>query len=207
MYSQGDQLIRQLRIYDSTAGELEQYEEPQDEFTSLKILDRCPEFVPPINFAIVEDGIYRSGHPQAFNFPYLQKLNLKTIIYLGDKTDNYDYYRWLRDQGINFHYLNMQSCVEPFMFKDDSVIQQALKLIVHKENYPMLIHSNKGKHRVGVLVGIMRKLLQGWCISGIFDEYGRFAGGKGEGDVEYIETFKTDLLIDKKTKPEFVRVG
>lgn len=40
--------------------------------------------VPPLNFALVEDGIYRSGFPMEINYPFLQQLNLKTIIYLGD---------------------------------------------------------------------------------------------------------------------------
>ncbi|XP_059298603.1 tyrosine-protein phosphatase DSP3-like isoform X2 [Lycium ferocissimum] len=39
--------------------------------------------VPPSNFSIVEDNcIYRSGFPQPSNFPFLQSLNLRSIIYL-----------------------------------------------------------------------------------------------------------------------------
>ncbi|KAJ0681607.1 putative protein-tyrosine-phosphatase [Helianthus annuus] len=38
--------------------------------------------VPPVNFADVEDGVYRSGFPQPSNFAFLQTLHLRSIIYL-----------------------------------------------------------------------------------------------------------------------------
>ncbi|CAF1732791.1 hypothetical protein HID58_086292 [Brassica napus] len=38
--------------------------------------------IPPTNFSMVEDGIYRSGFSQLENFAFLSTLNLKSIIYL-----------------------------------------------------------------------------------------------------------------------------
>lgn len=35
---------------------------------------------PPENFGIVAPGIYRSSYPQPHDFPYLQRLQLKTIM-------------------------------------------------------------------------------------------------------------------------------
>ncbi|CDK28048.1 unnamed protein product [Kuraishia capsulata CBS 1993] len=234
MFSQGDQIIQQLRQYDEAKHQLRQLQsssfsnDPEvtrqiplapsyteqgenlanngGNYTSLKILNKRPHYVPPINFAIVEDGIYRSGHPQPNNFQFLSTLKLKTIIYLGDKTDNYDYYRWIKDQEVSFKYLKMKPSVEPFMYNDENSLVSALNLIANVDNYPILIHSNKGKHRVGVFVGLMRKLLQGWCMSGIFDEYGKFAGEKGEGDLEFVEIFKPVLRIDPQKIPGFVRI-
>ncbi len=40
-------------------------------------------FIPPINFGMVEEDLYRSGQPNVLNFPFLEKLKLKTIIYLA----------------------------------------------------------------------------------------------------------------------------
>ena len=36
--------------------------------------------VPPLNFAMVDDGIYRSGFPAAANFRFLDSLNLRSIV-------------------------------------------------------------------------------------------------------------------------------
>ncbi|ANM69016.1 Phosphotyrosine protein phosphatases superfamily protein [Arabidopsis thaliana] len=38
--------------------------------------------IPPPNFSMVEDEIYRSGFPELENFGFLSTLNLRSIIYL-----------------------------------------------------------------------------------------------------------------------------
>jgi tyrosine-protein phosphatase SIW14 len=42
----------------------------------------CDEttLVPPLNFAMVDDGIFRSGFPEATNFRFLKSLNLRSIV-------------------------------------------------------------------------------------------------------------------------------
>lgn len=204
-----------------------------------------PHYVPPLNFSLVEDGIYRSGFPMPANYPFLDRLKLKTIIYLGDtgqdkpKTkkvkddlgtgnehkekkkdkkkkehstqDIFETYKaWVTSSDIQFHHLVMHSSQEPFILNTQEETQQALitalELILNKKNFPMLIHSNKGKHRIGVLVGLMRKMLQGWCMSGIFEEYEKFAMGKSEFDLEFIELWQPELTYDENWLPEFVRI-
>ena len=54
------------------------------EESSRKILRLVVKLVPPLNFSLVENGIYRSGFPMPINYPFLKQLRLKTIIYLGD---------------------------------------------------------------------------------------------------------------------------
>jgi len=34
---------------------------------------------------MVEVDLYRSGHPNELNFPFLEKLGLKTVIYLASE--------------------------------------------------------------------------------------------------------------------------
>ncbi|CAD6226095.1 unnamed protein product [Miscanthus lutarioriparius] len=36
--------------------------------------------VPPLNFAMVHDGIFRSGFPDTSNFWFLKSLNLRSIV-------------------------------------------------------------------------------------------------------------------------------
>lgn len=224
------------------------------------------DYVPPLNFSFVEDGIYRSGFPMPVNRPFLEQLNLKTIIYIGDlgaekpkKKDKSDkkkkekekakngdhlkdedgvpmdgdspsstkeskpkkdkhgsieilesYLSWIGSTDIKFHQLVIQSSQEPFTLNTQEEAQasyiEALNLMLDKRNFPMLIHSNKGKHRVGVLIGLMRKIFQGWCMSGIFEEYEKFAMGKSEYDLEFIELWQPELLYDEEHLPDFVRL-
>lgn len=37
-------------------------------------------FIPPLNFAMVDDGIFRSGFPDSANFSFLQTLGLRSIM-------------------------------------------------------------------------------------------------------------------------------
>lgn len=224
-------------------------------------------YVPPLNFSLVEDGIYRSGFPMSVNHTFLEQLNLKTIIYIGDlgadrvrrdkekkymaakndtenssecalkgsgdtadgesvpspkesrpKQDKHgtietleNYLAWIASTDIKFFHLVVQSSQEPFTLNTQEEAQasyvEALNLMLDKRNFPMLIHSNKGKHRVGVLVGLMRKIFQGWCVSGIFEEYEKFAMGKSEYDLEFIELWQPSLVYDEKHLPEFFRLS
>lgn len=208
------------------------------------ILLARPGYVPPLNFSLVEDGIYRSGFPMPINYPFMEQLKLKTIIYLGDlgpevskdkiKKDKKDkdkeekktkkpkkdkhgtaeifenYTAWIETTDITFHHLVMHTSQEPFILNTHAETQaalvKALELMLDKQNFPMLIHSNKGKHRIGVLVGLMRKILQGWCMSGIFEEYEKFAMGKSEFDLEFIELWQPELAYDEAYLPGFVRI-
>lgn len=164
------------------------------------------KYIPPLNFAPVvstDVSLYRSGYPMPLNYAFIRdQLHLKTIIYVGDKMEPLpEYHAFLQEQGINYHHIYMDSCRDPDI---DAQMDRVLQLVLNVQNYPILIHSNKGKHRVGVVVGIIRKLLQGWSVAGIYQEYGLFSGGlKDEADLEYITLFETDLLMDQSTLPRF----
>ncbi|EJT49371.1 cytoplasm protein [Trichosporon asahii var. asahii CBS 2479] len=49
--------------------------------TAVASLTPPPVLVPPINFALVAPGVYRSGHPNRRNFGFLQRLGLKTVLH------------------------------------------------------------------------------------------------------------------------------
>lgn len=40
-------------------------------------------YVPPCNYGMVEYDLSRSGHAHQLNFPFLERLKLKTVIYLS----------------------------------------------------------------------------------------------------------------------------
>ena len=162
------------------------------------------KYIPPLNFAPIvstDVSLYRSGYPMPLNYSFIRgQLHLKTIIYVGDKSEPMpEYAEFLERERINYHHIHMDSCRDPDI---DAQMDRVLQLVLRADNYPILIHSNKGKHRVGVVVGIIRKLLQGWSIAGIYQEYGLFSGGlKDEADLEYITMFETDILMDPRTVP------
>lgn len=48
-----------------------------------KVVDGDGEdiFIQPLNFAMVDNGIFRSGFPEPANFSFLESLGLRSIVY------------------------------------------------------------------------------------------------------------------------------
>lgn len=69
-------------------GEVDSQTVVRERTRHLNTIDGCPiccerpgfPLVPPLNFAMVAPGVYRSGHPNKQNFSFLRKLGLKTIM-------------------------------------------------------------------------------------------------------------------------------
>lgn len=137
--------------------------------------------VPPLNFDMVAPGLYRSGHPNERNFTFLRRLCLRSIVYLG--TDDYraNMAEFARAEGIRVFHHRVNMNKEPFtesasaLTVDEGQVASALEHVLDRRNHPVLVHCNKGKYRVGCLVGCVRRM-QGWSHTSILEEYARFAG-------------------------------
>lgn len=193
---------------------------PKQEITQSKTfrLYNVKILVPPLNFALVAEDVYRSGHPLEINYPFLENLNLKTIVYIGDPPSAKDkdkdsnsvriferYQEWAKDSGIRLVHFHQPPAKEPFRENDKEIIRQTLEIVLDTRNLPILLNSNKGKHRIGVLVGVMRVLLQGWALATTFDEYIKFANGKSDADLEFIERFRETIEYDVDYAPKWLR--
>lgn len=61
--------------------EKQQKKEKKDEKEGTKIgQEKDDILIPPTNFSMVEEGLYRSGFPEPSNFGFLETLNLKSIM-------------------------------------------------------------------------------------------------------------------------------
>jgi len=180
-----------------TESTIQKHIEEPPAFTS----DHSHPLVPPLNFSLVDPGLYRSGYPNDQNFVFLKKLRIKTLIYLG--TGPYDpaVEAFIKEEKIQVFYFDVKNNKEPFSVIDLDRIRDALVPTLDSRLYPLLIHCHKGKYRVGCLIGCLRKL-QGWTLSSIFDEYSRFAGANFRiSDQESIEKFEAHVPGDKKYHP------
>ncbi|KAH8926716.1 protein-tyrosine phosphatase [Atractiella rhizophila] len=151
-------------------------------------------FVPPENFGVVEDGIFRSGFPRHQNFAYLKSLGLRTIVSFTLEEYPAENLRFIREEGINFYQFGIAGVKEPTEQIPKHKIDAALSLVLDRRNHPILIHCNKGKHRTGVLVGCLRKLMD-WDLSTILEEYSRYASPKERlVDQLFIQDYSTDAV-------------
>jgi tyrosine-protein phosphatase OCA1 len=40
-------------------------------------------YIPPLNYGMVEEDLHRSGQPNELNFPFMERLGLRTVVYLS----------------------------------------------------------------------------------------------------------------------------
>ncbi|KAJ2720617.1 tyrosine-protein phosphatase siw14 [Coemansia sp. Benny D115] len=177
----------------------------RDDERRLEIAEQQSQLiVPPLNFAMIAPGIYRSGFPNPKSHPFLLQLGLRTIIYIFDD-DCKDYHLQFMEQNkINFRHFRVAANKEPFEEMEHEQIAEILGVVLDTRNHPVLVHCNRGIRRVGCLVGVIRKL-QAWAMTAIFDEYQRFSGTKIRiSDQEFIEVFKTAVQLDSQHAPQWL---
>ncbi|KAK0548439.1 peroxisome assembly protein (Peroxin-2) [Tilletia horrida] len=160
--------------------------------------------VPPLNFDLVAPGVYRSGHPNERNFDFLERLGLRSIMYLANEDYRDNVRSWAESIGLQTFHFRVEVNKEPFAEMEAHLVAAALSAVTDKRNLPMLIHCNKGKYRVGCLVGCLRRL-QGWSHTSIFEEFARFAGNNKIADQEFIEVFDlSTVTISEEHKPHWI---
>ncbi|CAO3591981.1 unnamed protein product [Absidia cylindrospora] len=132
--------------------------------------------------------VHSDSHPNKQNFSFLRKLGLKTIMYFAMEDYPPEMKHFVEHEGIEVLHFRMEGNKEPFVEVNKDDISLALVKLLDERSHPVLIHCLKGKHRIGCLVGCLRKI-QKWSMTCIFDEYRKFAGTKVLADQEFIETF------------------
>jgi len=156
--------------------------------------------IPPLNFAMVSPGVYRSGYPNYRNFGFLSKLGIRCIVKLSteepsDITIGLQNEEFVKENGIALLEFPIEGQKEPFGVSSSEKIRQALHAILDDRNHPVLVHCDKGKHRTGTVIGCLRKQ-QGWALSSIFDEYSRFCNRSIRVlDHQLIEFFSLDPQV------------
>ncbi|CAG8434604.1 10920_t:CDS:2 [Funneliformis caledonium] len=161
-------------------------------------------FIPPLNYGMIEEDLYRSGQPNELNFPFLEKLGLKTVVWLAPEDPNHRFLNFIDDQNIQWHHLGVISSVNALDPITEEVVLAALEVILNPRSYPMIVMCNLGRHRTGTIVGCLRKL-QRWNLTSIFEEYRRYAGSKVRVlNEQFIELFDTDLVGVPVNRPKWL---
>lgn len=153
-------------------------------------------FLPPANFGLVEEDLFRSGQPSELNFPFLERLKLKTVIYLSHEEPTQPFLDFLDDQEIDIVRPNGwdEQANNPASPISEEEILSALQVILSPNRYPLHVMCSLGRHRTGTLIGCLRKL-QRWNLTSILEEYRRYAGSKVRLlSEQFIELFDTDLV-------------
>ncbi|CAM6049164.1 unnamed protein product [Sphagnum compactum] len=165
-------------------------------------------FVPPCNYGMVEYDLSRSGQCHQLNFPFLERLHLKTIIYLSHDEPSQPFLSFLNDQGITLRRpsradedTNVITDAHPM---SESEVLAALQVILSPQYYPLHVMCSFGRHRTGTVIACLRKL-QRWNLTAIMEEYRRYTGSKVRLlNEQFIELFDTDLVRIPMDRPAWL---
>lgn len=150
--------------------------------------------IPPPNFGYVEPDLYRSAVPSDMNFPFLQTLHLKTVIYLPLDAPSVLFLEFLKEHNIELKQISGQETTAVTQRVSEQLVIDALHSLLNPKAYPILVMCNLGRHRTGTVIGCLRRL-QRWSLSAIFDEFRRFTNAKSSPQHEqFIELFDTELV-------------
>lgn len=104
----------------------------------------------------------------------------------------------MKQNGIRHLVIDMQGTKKVDI--PDEIMQSIMEVVLNKENHPILIHCNHGKHRTGCAVAVMRHVA-GWNVDSIIEEYQLMAEPKiRDCDVKYITNYKVACLSGLFTK-------
>jgi tyrosine-protein phosphatase OCA1 len=110
-------------------------------------------FIPPVNYGMIEQDLYRSGQPNELNFPFLERLNLRTIIYLALEEPNPQFQSFVEEQEIQLVFLGgntrMESRRKAWEPLSEETVLAALDIILDRSNYPLYITCHLGRDRTG----------------------------------------------------------
>ncbi|EOD11462.1 hypothetical protein EMIHUDRAFT_76826 [Emiliania huxleyi CCMP1516] len=158
---------------------------------------RAGILVPPQNFGLVEDGLYRSGQPTELSYPFLEQLQLRTILHLSADEPPAEFASWASEQRIQLVRLGAgadANMLSPWKPVSEEVVVEGLRRVLDPSSYPLLVMCNLGRHRTGTLIGCLRKL-QCWSLTSVLEEYRRHACAKSRHlNEQFIELFDIDLV-------------
>ena len=163
---------------------------PIMDISSFSVLKPPSLIVPPIVFARVGPGIYRSAYPATKSLHFIDTLHLKSMVALIDKPN--DIKKELREY-VHTHGITMIECPvginqEPFVTMSESAVKEAVEFLSNPINHPVMIFCTTGRSKTSVVIGCYRRLRLGWSISSVVHEYEQFMDPDGGvADIAFME--------------------
>ncbi len=115
-----------------------------------------------LNFARVNDTLYRGGQPEAEQFDKLHQMGIRTVVCM--RTFNTDRSRVDASQMDLVHISFKGSHVE-----EEDVIA-FLKVATDPAAQPVFVHCKLGADRTGLLIAVYRMVVEGWSRQRAIDE-------------------------------------
>lgn len=166
-------------------------------------MDQLNVLVPPLRFGCIQENLYRGGYPRKVNFPFLESLNLKTIISLTpepiDSTTDVNLDAFAKEHSIRLVHIE---CAQSGKGKKRGVpmgytaVLTALDLVIHNKHAPVYIHCLNGGQVTSLIVACLRKV-QFWSSIAIFNEFINYTTSITINDRSFVDGFEGEIEVDE----------
>lgn len=176
-------------------------------------MDQLDVFVPPLRFGCVQEDLYRGGYPRKVNFPFLESLQIKTIVSLTPEpitaaTDS-SLFRFAEIHKIKLVHIE---CAQSGKGKKRGVplgytaVFKAIDIAIHQQHAPVFIHCLNGGQVTSLVVACLRKV-QFWSSIAIFNEFINYTTSITVNDRSFVDGFEGDVDVDNDEKAEWLWAG
>jgi len=83
----------------------------------------------PLGFALVDTEIYRSAYPASKVQPFIETLNLKSMVCLAPNELKSDLRSFAKSKQIHIEEFDIKHNQEPFLLMSEAVVESALNFI------------------------------------------------------------------------------
>ena len=95
-------------------------------------------YIPPLNYGMVEEHLHRSGLPNEMNLGFMERLNLRKVIYLSPDDPDYVFLNFLEDHNIELVHIGINDTTQsPWASISEETVLEALRIILDARNYPL----------------------------------------------------------------------
>lgn len=94
----------------------------------------------PLNFALVEKGVYRSSYPALKSIPFVQSLQLKTMVCLNPSDIKPELRSFALKNNITIYEFDIKQNQEPFLSMSEAAINESLHVIRSKNFETIFAH-------------------------------------------------------------------
>jgi len=106
------------------------------------------------NLFLVDHDLYRAAQPDREAMLEIEKMGIKTVLSLRNFHDDYK-----AAKGTSIKLLEVP--INTWEISDKE-ITQALRIMIDRSNYPLLVHCLHGADRTGTVIAMYRIVVQGW---------------------------------------------
>ena len=96
------------------------------------------QYFVPLSFGMVDKGLYRSSYPAVKTFPFIERLQLKTIVCFNPSDIKPELRMFAKEHDIKIVEIDLKQNQEPFLSMSEAAIHSAIDILKGLQLLPVV---------------------------------------------------------------------